>query len=213
MEILQRQATVQYFFRRRSENPAKAHLDISSNSMEDPHRLGSFKKNPLWLRRVPRWSSYHYQKRPGRPFDRYDSSTVFSLIHNNNGFIYRDNEQTHSLVESIKHPRLITRLKHIDIHSCWLRQESSAKKDYHWLDSQQPTRRLGQDCSLCLVRYANIEFSTDALRGTREAPNRSCASLLASLAPANGLTKLETSKSRQTHRYGRYQTPHYLVYS
>ena len=40
--------------------------------------------------------------------------------------IYCDNKQTLSLVEA-ETPRLMTRLKHIDIHSCWLRQEVQQK--------------------------------------------------------------------------------------
>ena len=41
--------------------------------------------------------------------------------------IHCDNKQTLSLVEA-ETPRLMTRLKHIDIHSCWLRQEVQRKR-------------------------------------------------------------------------------------
>lgn len=41
--------------------------------------------------------------------------------------IHCDNKHTLSLVEA-ETPRLMTRLKHIDIHSCWLRQEVQRKR-------------------------------------------------------------------------------------
>ena len=41
--------------------------------------------------------------------------------------IYCDNKQTLSLMEA-ETPRLMTRLKHIDVHSCWLRQEVQNKR-------------------------------------------------------------------------------------
>ena len=41
--------------------------------------------------------------------------------------VFCDNKQTLSLMEA-ETPRLMTRLKHIDIHSCWLRQEVQKKR-------------------------------------------------------------------------------------
>ena len=41
--------------------------------------------------------------------------------------VYCDNKQTLSLMEA-ETPRLMTRSKHIDVHSCWLRQEVRSKR-------------------------------------------------------------------------------------
>ena len=41
--------------------------------------------------------------------------------------IHCDNQQTLGLMDS-ETPRLSTRLKHVDVHSCWLRQEVQAKR-------------------------------------------------------------------------------------
>ena len=41
--------------------------------------------------------------------------------------VYCDNTQTLNLMEA-ETPRLMTRLKHIDVHSCWLRQEVQKKR-------------------------------------------------------------------------------------
>ena len=41
--------------------------------------------------------------------------------------IYCDNKQTFGLMES-ETPRLSTHLRHVDIHSCWLRQEIQQKR-------------------------------------------------------------------------------------
>ncbi len=40
--------------------------------------------------------------------------------------IYYNNKQTLDLMEN-KTLKLSTRLKHVDVHSCWLRQEIQAK--------------------------------------------------------------------------------------
>jgi hypothetical protein len=55
---------------------------------------------------------------------------LFAAIHfdmNKNSNIYCDNAQTIRLM-NIETPRLSTKLKHVDIHQCWLRQEVQAKQ-------------------------------------------------------------------------------------
>ena len=55
--------------------------------------------------------------------------------------IHCDNQQTLSLVQN-ETPRLSTRLRHVDIHSCWLRQEVQEKRiTTAWI----PTARMPAD--------------------------------------------------------------------
>ena len=55
--------------------------------------------------------------------------------------IHYDNQQTLGLIQS-EAPRLSTRLKHVDVHNCWLRQEVQAKRiTASWI----PTARMPAD--------------------------------------------------------------------